>query len=609
MRCVYDADSPARRQKSISTLAAASSPDAPFQPVPTSPSARHAIPVASQRTSVEPEVRIDNGVAIGPSSGVSFLYTWHEAVETRQEAYDSTTLASYGDVPLPRVPKADLPTLEEGYLLVNHYFTFAMPTFRFFHQQTLERWMVGLVEKKPLPAAQAASVLIIWAQSLGFAAADPVDDTVMPQRSLSYYEQARILLAGEVGPTSLASVEARLAACLYLLSISHINECRFLFSFTHALALSLGLHRRSPRGQTATPLTSERRKRAFWSLYSIDGYLSVMLGIPRYLRDDDLDQDYPSNVDDLALDNAADLALVPHHGNLEAFVYHCRLARLFAQSNDLLYPLQQLSKDEIVQRGMRMVSALDKLEQELPTFLKPRLSSSLGSQIWDRQNSVLGLGLAHARIIATRRTLLISPSEGADQLIHYRHETCMKICLDAIGSVLHRVHSMVQHDRMLRGFWMTQYIALCAISTLFVYKIQRDRQRVSLPADIVDLSELLLKADEVQEHLAKIASPGSQAQRHQDLLSKLKQKAHLSFRPAGASNVVSSFEGSVPVYDSQAGSKAVHEHAQLGFSEVMSNDDFTPVNIFNDTIPDAESWQYLDQLVLQPEFDTIWPLT
>ena len=608
MSCVYDADSPPKRQRFIS--AAPATPSASLQQeVPTSPIIRHTSPAPSQRTSAEPEVSIDNGVAVGPSSGVSFLYKWHRGFDNVQEAPNSSPLATYGDVPLPKVPKANLPSLEEGYLLVNHYFRFAMPTFRFFHQQTLERWMVGLVQRKTLPAAEAASVLIVWAQALGFAGPDSESDSHASERGLSYYEHARTLLAAEVGPMSLASIEARLASCLYLLSVSHINECRFLFSFTHTLAIAMGLHRQQPRRHQVTPLEAERRKRLFWSLYLIDGYLSVVLGQPRHLRDEDLDQDYPLNIDDLVLDSAADLTLVPHHGNVEAFIYHARLARLFAQSNDLLYPIQHLSKEEIVQRGTAMTSSLDKLEGELPAFLQPRPSASLGTQTWERQNSVLGLALAHARIIATRRTLLVGDFyDLVDQHVRHQHQACMNVCLDAICGVLQRVHPMLQHNRLLRGFWMTQYIALCAISTLYVYKIQCDRRRVTLPINNTNLPRLLSQADEVREHLAKIAPPGSQARRHHELLSRLRQGAQHDTPPMTGLHTESSLRNvGTPAYESQPRSDYVSQQIPLGSAEAISTGDFTPVNLFNTAISDAASWQYLDQLLLQPQFDSIWP--
>jgi Fungal specific transcription factor domain len=204
----------------------------------------------------------------------------------------------------------------------DHYFRFAMPTFRFFHQQTLERWTEDMILLKPLAPVRAASVLIVWAQALIYSELASNGDPTVSHRSLSCFEQARSLLDNEPGPAQLASVEVRLATCLYLLSVSRINDCRFLFGFTHTLLISMGLHRRT---QTSTshslsPLGLERRKRAFWSFYSVDCYLSVMLGQPRLLRDDDIDQEYPLNIEDHVLDTAPDLSMVPHHGNIEAFI-------------------------------------------------------------------------------------------------------------------------------------------------------------------------------------------------------------------------------------------------------------------------------------------------
>lgn len=111
-------------------------------------------------------------------------------------------------------------------------------------------------------------------------------------------ERAKSLLNQESGPASLSSVQARLALCLYLLSTFRINECRFIFSMACAILTSIGLHRKT-RAETKVDLTTiELRKRTFWCAYVLDGYLSVMLGCPRMLRDQDIDQHFPRNIDD-----------------------------------------------------------------------------------------------------------------------------------------------------------------------------------------------------------------------------------------------------------------------------------------------------------------------
>ena len=206
-----------------------------------------------------------------------------------------------------------------------------MPTFRFFHQQTVERWMEDVLAQKPLPPVRVVSVLTIWAQTLVMFELAPDDASRVSHRSLSYFKQARDLLKNESGPPQLASVESRLAMCFYLLCISHINECRFLFGYTYTLVIYMGIHRKTVTSKlnSICPRKLECRKRVFWTFYDLDCYLSVMLGQPRLLRDEDIDQDYPLNVEDLVLDTVTDLSMVPHHGTLEGLIV-CLLQSLFS---------------------------------------------------------------------------------------------------------------------------------------------------------------------------------------------------------------------------------------------------------------------------------------
>jgi Fungal Zn(2)-Cys(6) binuclear cluster domain len=85
------------------------------QPLPQSleqpPSAVH-----SRRTSIDPpETTFDNGLHVGPTSGVSFLYKWPETrVEGPPEGGETVPLASYGDVPMQQASKCPFPDAEEG---------------------------------------------------------------------------------------------------------------------------------------------------------------------------------------------------------------------------------------------------------------------------------------------------------------------------------------------------------------------------------------------------------------------------------------------------------------------------------------------------------------
>ena len=266
-----------------------------------------------------------------------------------------------------------------------------------------------------------------------------------------------------------------------------------------------------------------------------------------------------------------------------------------------------------------MVTALSQLEDSLPPFLKPRPRSGLGTQTWERQNSVLGLALAHSRILATRRCLLVDTSilPSASEISRH-HSDNVRVCLSSICSVIDQVHPMVSHGRLLWGFWLTQYIAMCAISTLFVYKIQRRRGSVSISQlqDDPDLASRFQNAEDIQEYLSRIAPAGSQAKRHHILLSKLRQRANKS-NNSGPTELQEQQKGHTPVADASIAHRHVPqsplrllqggEGREIGYSNLdqlpllsSGEDSFTPSMMFDFTFPDASCWQYLDQLGTVP---------
>lgn len=67
------------------------------------------------------------------------------------------------------------------------------------------------------------------------------------------------------------------------------------------IVTALGLHRkRSAKvsNNGCSYLELELRKRIFWSVYTLDKYLSIMFGRPRLLHDEDIDQELPDETND-----------------------------------------------------------------------------------------------------------------------------------------------------------------------------------------------------------------------------------------------------------------------------------------------------------------------
>ncbi|RJE22533.1 Transcription factor [Aspergillus sclerotialis] len=378
------------------------------------------MPGNSRRNSIEPPQMFAEDQHIGPTAGISFLYhPWNKGEERSSRvlhelhstagASSLVPLDSYGDFPqsVLQQPESPYPTHlspDQISVTLERYFRFATPTYRYMHRPTLEKWATRYVNDDPrLGNAQRACVLLALAQSLLYTVRSDcyvTEDNENIRQSRLCYQKAKDLLDRETGPPSLASVQSRLAMCLYMLSTFRMTACRFCFSVTITILTSLGLHRvHSTKSERVIVdnVESELRRRAFWCAYVLDGYLSVMLGRPRILRDEDVDQPYPRNVDDSDLMSTEPIDDLPQHGNLEAFLAHASLARLMARSSDTLYPLQPLTEEQVLQRSNELLDVLETWKQSLPNFLKPGNKTLTGERMFERQNTVLKL--AHATCV------------------------------------------------------------------------------------------------------------------------------------------------------------------------------------------------------------------
>lgn len=110
--------------------------------------------------------------------------------------------------------------------------------------------------------------------------------------SARYFFASEHQLKNERGAVRLASVQARLLQCFYLLTQSRINHCWSLFGTLSHLAFAIGLHRgrKCDPSSTVDYVELESRRRTFWCAYSLDKYLAAALGRPRTFKDEDIDQ-------------------------------------------------------------------------------------------------------------------------------------------------------------------------------------------------------------------------------------------------------------------------------------------------------------------------------
>lgn len=103
----------------------------------------------------------------------------------------------------------------------------------------------------------------------------------------------------------------------------------------------MGLHR-SVVLKFFDPIQQEVRKRLFWVLQTMDTYVATVLGLPKNIRDEDLDQDMPLDVDDEFITKEGILAVPASHlSNMAVVNAHTKLLLIMSNVVHCIYPNQK----------------------------------------------------------------------------------------------------------------------------------------------------------------------------------------------------------------------------------------------------------------------------
>jgi hypothetical protein len=131
---------------------------------------------------------------------------------------------------------------------------------------------------------------------------------------------------------------------LFLQATSNLSGCYAFIGIALRSALRMGLHR-NLRHESISPIEAEGRRRVFYVIRQMDIYTSALLGFPLLLNGEDIDQLYPTEVDDEYI--TKDAILKPPRGTssfFEAFNAHTRLMETLAKIIKYIYPMKGLGQ-------------------------------------------------------------------------------------------------------------------------------------------------------------------------------------------------------------------------------------------------------------------------
>lgn len=169
--------------------------------------------------------------------------------------------------------------------------------------------------------------------------------------SMQYYSTARLLIQDITECRDLVSFQALLFMILFLQATSNLSACYSFLGIALRAAMRMGLHRHLPHVEL-TPIEHESRRRVFYVIRMLDIYVSALLGFPVLLRDEDIDQRLPTEIDDEYI--TKDKMLTPPPGSssiFEAFNAHANLMAIMKKVVEHVYPPKGL--EECVTKGQR----------------------------------------------------------------------------------------------------------------------------------------------------------------------------------------------------------------------------------------------------------------
>ncbi|KAJ5747037.1 uncharacterized protein N7511_008733 [Penicillium nucicola] len=465
-----------------------------------------------------------------------------------QGASSNVSIFSFGDRVVPEISPAEFewPTRRAADILIRRYFDFASPTYRVLHQPTVELMVHDLFEggtnakETTLAAASRATLLLIFSIATMFQPDHEgriTDaDTSGWQRSETYYTRADYLLLHEMGAPSLPSVQARFLMVLYLLSSSRAHKAWFTFGTTVQLMMALGYHSKRPRLGTDQEdlIQKECQRRVLWCSYTLDKYLSVILGRPRLWQDEDLEEDLPDRINDQDL-TRHEKRISKRDCLMDAPVFHTVLARILTQAAKEPYVVTGVSTKEQIDIIRLFCGRVAEWQAELPAFLSGIIQPDSLVPGLRRQLTVLQLARYHTLIFITRPLLLRNYSQTWPEC-EANCQYYLSLCLTAARDAIELILAFVQEKQLFQSFWYSQYIAFNALSIIYLYLIQVQRGRISpvslrfvstqdAPFDSpLDESTLYRLSETAQAHLADATVRNAPPWRYSVILQGLRRE-------------------------------------------------------------------------------------
>ncbi|KAK4935627.1 Gypsy retrotransposon integrase-like protein 1 [Elasticomyces elasticus] len=265
----------------------------------------------------------------------------------------------------------------------------------------------------------------------------------------------------------LTTMQAILFIIIYLQALGRLSDCYSYLALAWGSAAQMGLHR-SYTPAYFDSLQTETRKRIYWTLCTMDIYLSNLLGLPRTVGQSFGDQEMPKEV------VAGQLAPLPPSPRLRLANHHTRLLNIMSKVVDFLCPTSVTPSEHNRYRRVE-ASKLSQIEVELAEWYSalPAMAEQSGAGGHDQICAHLRLRLAyaHVQMVLYRPFLHHIMGGKARSEAEMRSYACASSCIKAAMQVIWIVQQLHQQGRAVAPYWLAPFMTLFSAMTLVMFAL------------------------------------------------------------------------------------------------------------------------------------------
>ncbi|PHH50017.1 Transcriptional activator protein acu-15 [Ceratocystis fimbriata CBS 114723] len=211
--------------------------------------------------------------------------------------------------------------------------------------------------------------------------------------------------------SSISTLQCVILAMMYCTIRGNYKRLQYYRSIAVSACLRLGLHHKQKYFSFGA-LTVECRKRAFWTLYTVDCFAAALLGSPRLISDSWVETEYPIDADDEYISDAGIQPTLPGEATrISSALALFRISRIMAKILDTAYVSG--AADLSVQTMNAFDQQLAKWENSLPPHLKLVFEQDKPStNMTGSRSPILALALNYIRVLTHRPALEAKPLAG-----------------------------------------------------------------------------------------------------------------------------------------------------------------------------------------------------